>query len=78
MNGGIRRAHSLTQVQGAAAVGIYLAFLFSFLSCFGLSLSFHFSAGMKGSGGELGHLAGWPRGGGDIRSCHTLLRVHTV
>ena len=33
---------------------------------------------MKGSGGELRHLAGSPGGGGDIGSCHTLIRVHTV
>jgi hypothetical protein len=36
------------------------------------------SAGMKGSGGELRHLAGSPGGGGDFGSCHTLIRVHTV
>jgi len=58
MNGGRERAQRLTQVREAAAAGIYLSFLFSFLSCFGLSLSFQLSAGIKGSGGELRHLAG--------------------
>jgi len=78
MNGGMEQAQRLTEVQGAAAAGIYLSFLFSVLSCSGLSLSFHLSAGMKGSGGELRDLAGYPGDGGDIRSYHTLLRVHTV
>jgi len=76
MNGGMERAQRLTQVRGAAAAGLYL--FFSFLFCSGLSFSFHLSAGMKGSGGELRHLAGYPGGRGDIRSCHTLIRVHTV
>jgi len=30
------------------------------------------------SAGELRHQASLPRGGGDIRSCHTLFKVHTV
>jgi len=50
MNGGMEQAQMLTQVRGAAAVGLYL--LFSFRFCFGLSFSFHLSAGMKGSGNE--------------------------
>jgi len=43
-------------MRGAAAGGTYLYLLFSFLfivvcfSVFGLSFSFHLSAGMKGSG----------------------------
>jgi hypothetical protein len=45
---------------------------------FFLSFIFHLSRGTKGSGGELRHLAGSPGGGGDIRSCHTLVRVNTV
>jgi len=49
MKGGMELARMLTQVRGVAAVGLYL--LISFLFCFGLSLSFHLSAGMKGSGG---------------------------
>jgi hypothetical protein len=49
MNGGMERAQRLTQVRGAAAVGLYL--FFSFLLCSGLSFSFHLSVGMKGSGG---------------------------
>jgi len=49
MNGGMERAQRLTQVRGAAAVGLYL--FFSFLFCSGPSFSFHLSAGMKGSGG---------------------------
>jgi len=65
-------------VRGAAAGGIYLLFSFRLFLCSGLSFSFHLSAGMKGSGGELRHLAGSPGGGGGIRSCHTLVRVHTV
>ena len=39
---------------------------------------FYLSAGTKGSGGKLRHLAGSPGGGGVIRSCHTLVRVNTV
>jgi len=39
--------------SGAGSGGIghisFLSFLFSFLSCFGLALNFHLSAGMKGS-----------------------------
>jgi len=34
--------------------------------------------GRRVAGGELRHLAGSPGGGGGIRSCHTLSRVHTV
>ena len=60
----------------------YLSCLFfscSFLSlCSTLSMIFHLAAGMKGSGGEHCHLAGYPGGGGEIRSCHTLSRVLTV
>jgi len=41
-------------------------------------LSFHLSAGINGSGRELRYLAGSPGGAGDIESCHTLIRVHTV
>jgi len=52
----MEQAQRLTQVRGAAAAGIDLCVysFFSFLSfpvCSGLSLSFHLSAGMKGSGG---------------------------
>jgi hypothetical protein len=57
-------------------VGLYPFFSFLFISV--LSFNFHLSAGMKGSGGELRHLAGSPGGGGGIRSCHTLVRVNTV
>ena len=40
-------------VRGAVAGGIYLLFSFLFVcfSVFGVSFSFHLSAGMKGSGG---------------------------
>jgi hypothetical protein len=48
--------------SGAGSGGsghISLRFLFLFFPfCSGLSFSFHLSAGMKGSGGELRHLAG--------------------
>jgi len=72
----MERTQRLTQVRGAAAVGLYLFVSFLFVC---LSFSFHLSAGMKGSGGgELRYLAGSPGGGGGIRSCHTLIRVHTV
>jgi len=65
-------------IAGSSSSG-HISFLFLFLSFyFGLSLSFHLSVGMKGSREELRHLAGYPGGGGEIRSCHTLLRVHTV
>jgi len=37
-----------------------------------------FKRGCRVAGGELRHLAGSPGGGGGIRSCHTLIRVHTV
>jgi len=76
MNGGMEREQRLTQVRGAVAVGVYLVFSFLFSS--GPSFNFHLSVGMKGSRGELCHLAGSPGGGGGIRSCHTLVRVHTV
>jgi len=49
MNGGMELAQRMTQVRGAAAVGLYL--FFSFLFCSGISFSIHLSAGMKGSGG---------------------------
>jgi len=79
MNGGMEQAQRLTQVRGAAAVGLYPFFSFPFLLFFSvLSFNFHLSAGMKGSGGELRHLAGSPGGEGGIRSCHTLVRVNTV
>jgi len=52
----------------------FLSFLFSFV----LSYNIDLSAGMKGGGGELGHLAGLPGGGAGIRYCHTVVRVHTV
>jgi hypothetical protein len=54
MIGGVERTQRLTQVQGVAAVGFYLFVSFLFVC---LSFSFHLSAGMKGSGGELRHLA---------------------
>jgi len=48
----MEQAQRLTQVRGAAAVGVYLLFSFPFCSGSGLSFSFfHLSAGMKGSGG---------------------------
>jgi len=62
---------------GAEAHGGGNGFISFFLSFF-LSFIFHLPAGTKGSGGELRHLAGSPGGGGDIRSCHTLVRVNTV
>jgi len=68
-------------VRGAAAAGIFFLLFFFFCIfafCAGLSLRCHSSAGMKGSGGVLRHLAGLPGGGGEISSCHTILRVHTV
>ena len=62
-------AQRLTQVQGAAAVDVYLLFsslLFSFLMWLGLSfIFFYLSAGMKGSGGgapPCSRLARWRRG----------------
>jgi hypothetical protein len=58
MNGGMQLAERLTLVRGAAAASIYHFVFFSFLFCAGVSFSFHMSAGMKGSGGELRHLAG--------------------
>jgi len=52
MNGGMEQAQRLTQVRGAAAVGLYPFFSFPFLLFFSvLSFNFHLSAGMKGSGG---------------------------
>ena len=62
MIGGMERAHNLTQVWGAAAVGSYLFVLFVF--CFCLSFSFHLSAGMKGSGGSSGILPARPEAEG--------------
>jgi hypothetical protein len=65
MNGGIEQAQRLTQVRGAAAVGLYPFFSFSFSSCpLFLSFNFHCSVAMKGSGGELRHLASSPGGRG--------------
>jgi len=64
---------------------VYVPFLVS--SCvqfivafaFVLSLNFHiYQWGWRVVGGELCYLAGSPGGGGDIGSCHTLIRVHTV
>jgi len=89
MNGGMERAQRLTQVRGAAVFLFpFLLFFFSvgyaratglYLSIFHLSsFIFHLSAGTKGSGWELRHLAGSPGGGGVIRLCHTLVRVNTV
>jgi len=49
MNGGMEQAQRLTQVRGAAAVDLYPFFSFLFFSV--LSLNFHLSAGMNGSGG---------------------------
>ena len=49
MNGGMEQAQRLAQVRGAAAVDLYPFFSFLFFSV--LSLNFHLSAGMKGSGG---------------------------
>ena len=68
MNGGMERAQRLTQVRGAAATGLYLFYLLSFIC----------QRGRRVAGGELRHLAGSPGGGGVIRSCHTLVRVNTV
>jgi len=50
MNGGMEQAQRLTQVRGVAAVDLYP--FFSFLFCSVLSLKFHLSAAMKGSGGR--------------------------
>ena len=80
MKDGMEQAQRLTQGRGAAAVAVYLLF-FSFLFWRGLvdCLIFSFVSGDEGyRGGELRHLAGSPGGGGDIGSCHTLIRVHTV
>jgi len=52
--------------------------LFVDLFCSAQSFAFHVSKGTMGSRWELRHLAGSPGGGGDIGSCHTLIRVHTV
>jgi len=76
MNGGMGRAQWLTQVRGVVAVGLYL--FFSFLFCSGLSFSFHLSAGMKGSGGGAPPSTRLARKQRGIRSCHTLVTVHTV
>jgi len=74
----MEQALRLTQVRGAAATGLYLTSYIFFLSSIYLSFTFHLSAGTKGSGGELRHLAGSPGGRGVIRSCPTLVRVNTV
>jgi len=68
MNGGTEGAEA-DSGAGGGGNGFILFFL---------SFIFHLSAGTKGSGGELRHLAGSPGGRGDIRSCHTLVRVNTV
>ena len=60
---------------GSGGSGLISSLFFSGLA---YVLVFHLSVGMKGSGGELRHLSGLPRGGGDIGFCHTLIRVHTV
>ena len=58
------------QAREAVATGLYVYICLSFIV--------QLSAGTKGSGGELRHLAGSLGGGGIIRSCHTLVRVNTV
>jgi len=60
----MERTQGLGLGGGAGGNGVILLFL-SFPFC--LSLIFHLSAGTKGSGGELRHLAGSPGGRGDIR-----------
>ena len=79
MKNGKEQAQRLTQAWRAASLGVYL--LFSFLFWFGLVylLDVAFVSGDEGCrGGERHHLAGSPGTGGDIGSCHTLIRVHTV
>jgi len=86
MNDGMERAQRLTQVRGAAVFLSFSSSLFfclvsagnGFISSYLSSFIFHLSAGTKGSGWELHHLAGSPGGGGVIRLCHTLVRVNTV
>jgi len=53
---------------------LLLLISFVLLNLFG----FHVAKGTMGSRLELRHVAGSPGGGGDIGSCHTLIRVHTV
>jgi len=61
-------------------VRVFRAVVSLFVDIVWSSQSFCFSCvsqRMMGSRWELRHLAGSRRAGGDIGSCHTLIRVHT-
>jgi hypothetical protein len=51
-------------------------FSFAFVRC--LNFHIYITGDERVAGWELRHLAGSPGGGGGIRSCHSLIRVHTV
>ena len=83
--GSIRRRESIAAVRFVVAIGVVdlsrcFCFAKTFVACYPPSQSFAFyvSKGTMSSRWELRHLAGSPGGGGDIGSCHTLIRVHTV